>query len=106
MGRLSGSVLASNDIDKVSATMKSASWADEVVVFDALSTDGTRKIAKECSSVVQACIALNAHLKPQRNYFTELYIKYTRWYPNYRQSTLLSNGCMCIIFHLCMMGTY
>ena len=92
MGELSGSVLASNDIDEVSATMKSASWADEVVVIDALSTDGTRKIAKECSSVVQACIALHAHLKPQRNYFTERCIKYTGWYPNYRQTQLFSKG--------------
>jgi len=139
MKKVSVFILAYNDVEKVSATIKSVSWADEVVVIDSWSTDGTTEIAKELGAnvvqveftgfgelrnkaiqhcqyewifsldsderctpeaakeiraIVQDCNALDVYWTPRRNYFMGRWIKYSGWYPNYRQPQLFRRGCM------------
>jgi glycosyltransferase involved in cell wall biosynthesis len=45
MSRISVYIIAFNEAEKVAATIQSASWADEVVLVDSWSTDGTQEIA-------------------------------------------------------------
>jgi len=143
--------LAYNDVEKVSATIKSASWADEVIVIDSWSTDGTTELAKELGAnvvqveftgfgelrnkaiqhcqyewifsldsdkrctpeaakeiraIVQDCNALDVYWTPRRNYFMGRWIKYSGWYPNYRQLQLYRKGCMSYAFFSGTRGLY
>jgi len=45
-------IIAFNEAEKVRATIESASWADEVIVVDSHSTDGTQTIATELGARV------------------------------------------------------
>jgi len=46
MPTLSVYIIAFNEADKIEAALKSVTWADEVVVADSFSTDGTVEIAR------------------------------------------------------------
>ncbi|MDP1655956.1 MAG: glycosyltransferase family 2 protein [Hylemonella sp.] len=45
MSKISVYIIAYNEAEKVAATIESARWADEVIVVDSWSTDGTPEIA-------------------------------------------------------------
>jgi glycosyltransferase involved in cell wall biosynthesis len=45
MSKISVYIIAFNEAEKVAATIESAKWADEVIVVDSWSTDGTPEIA-------------------------------------------------------------
>ena len=46
MARISVYIIAYNEADKIEAALKSVTWADEIVVADSFSTDGTQQIAQ------------------------------------------------------------
>jgi len=46
MARISVYIIAYNEADKIEAALQSAAWADEIVVADSNSTDGTLEIAR------------------------------------------------------------
>ena len=46
MARISVYIIAYNEADKIEAALKSVTWADEIVVADSYSTDGTGDIAR------------------------------------------------------------
>ncbi len=45
MGKLSVYTIAFNEAEKIAATLSSVQWADEIIVVDSHSTDGTAEIA-------------------------------------------------------------
>lgn len=45
MSKISIYIIAFNEAEKVAATIESAAWADEIIVVDSYSTDGTAEIA-------------------------------------------------------------
>ena len=47
MARLSVYIIAYNEADKIEAALKSVAWADEIVVADSFSTDGTAELARQ-----------------------------------------------------------
>lgn len=47
MARISVYIIAYNEADKIEAALKSVTWADEIVVADSFSTDGTVEIARK-----------------------------------------------------------
>ena len=47
MARISVYIIAYNEADKIEAALKSVVWADEIVVADSFSTDGTPEIARK-----------------------------------------------------------
>jgi signal transduction histidine kinase len=65
MSRVSVYIIAYNEAEKVRATVESALWADEVIVVDSWSTDGTAEIAASLGArVVQVFAnALNNAVK-------------------------------------------
>ena len=50
--QLSVYILAYNEEAKISDTIKSVTWADEIVVIDSFSTDRTVEISKELGAKV------------------------------------------------------
>ena len=139
MNKISVYVIAYNEAEKLAATLQSVAWADEVLVIDSHSTDGTAAIAESFgATVVQvefkgfgdlrnqaiaACahpwifsldaderctpaaqteiLALlqseptaDAYFVPRRNFFMGRWIRYSGWYPNYRQPQLFRKGAM------------
>lgn len=52
MSKISVYIIAFNEVDKVAATIESARWADEVIVVDSWSTDGTPEIATKLGARV------------------------------------------------------
>jgi glycosyltransferase involved in cell wall biosynthesis len=46
MARISVYIIAYNEADKIEAALRSVTWADEIVVADSHSTDGTAEIAR------------------------------------------------------------
>jgi glycosyltransferase involved in cell wall biosynthesis len=52
MSKISVYIIAYNEAEKVTATIESVKWADEVVVIDSWSTDGTAAIATELGAKV------------------------------------------------------
>jgi len=52
MSKISVYIIAYNEAEKVAATIDSARWADEIVVVDSWSTDGTPEIASQLGSKV------------------------------------------------------
>ena len=52
MSKISVYIIAFNEAEKVAATIQSALWADEVVLIDSHSTDGTPDIAKNLGARV------------------------------------------------------
>lgn len=47
MARLSVYIIAYNEADKIEAALRSVAWADEIVVADSFSSDGTAEIARQ-----------------------------------------------------------
>ncbi len=52
MSKISVYIIAYNEAEKVAATIESAKWADEVIVVDSYSTDGTSEIAEQLGARV------------------------------------------------------
>ena len=46
MPRISAYIIAFNEAEKIEAALRSLSWADEIVVADSFSTDGTVAICE------------------------------------------------------------
>tara|TARA_B100000795_G_C22781286_1_gene432414 strand:+ start:1132 stop:1923 length:792 start_codon:yes stop_codon:yes gene_type:complete len=131
-------IIAFNEAEKIRDCINSVLWADEIVLADSHSTDGTTEIAqglgakvvhipfdgygslrnqaiKHCSGdwifsldSDERCTVevrdevlkliehppLDIYLVPRKNYFMGKWIKYSGWYPNYRQPQLFKNGKM------------
>jgi len=52
MSKLSVIILTKNEEENISDCIKSASWADEIILFDSGSTDNTKKIAESLGAIV------------------------------------------------------
>src|SRR5450830_193326 len=52
MRKISVYIIAYNEAEKVAAAIESASWADEVILVDSWSTDGTPEIASRLGAKV------------------------------------------------------
>ena len=52
MAKISVYIIAFNEAEKVAASIKSVSWADEIVLVDSWSTDGTAEIATKMGAKV------------------------------------------------------
>jgi glycosyltransferase involved in cell wall biosynthesis len=52
MSKISVYIIAYNEAEKVAATIESAAWADEIVLVDSWSTDGTPEIAARLGAKV------------------------------------------------------
>jgi glycosyltransferase involved in cell wall biosynthesis len=52
MARISVYIIAYNEADKIEAALASVTWADEIVVADSFSTDGTADIARRYTNRV------------------------------------------------------
>ena len=131
-------IIAFNEVDKIEDCIKSVLWADEIIVADSNSTDGTIEVAESLGAkVVQIPFTGFGELRnkalsyctkdwilsldsderctekvkdeilalldnplvdiykiPRRNYFMGRWIKYSGWYPNYRQPQLFRAGKM------------
>jgi len=131
-------VIAYNEKDKIVECINSVKWADEIILADSYSTDGTSEIAKKMGVIVhqikfngfgdlrnqaiakcsnewilsidsdERCTPeVEKEIKtlilqdkydifkiPRRNFFMGKWIKYSGWYPNYRQPQLFKKGAM------------
>ena len=56
MTKVSAYIIAFNEADKIADAVKSVSWADEVLVLDSHSTDGTASIAAEHGAEVRQLV--------------------------------------------------
>ena len=136
--KISAYIIAFNEVDKIRDCINSVLWADEIIVADSHSTDGTTQIAEELGAEVihipfngygdlrnkaishcsgewifsldsdERCteqvrdeiISLlknplyDIYKVPRRNFFMGKWIKYSGWYPNFRQPQLFKNGTM------------
>ncbi len=54
----------------------------------------TPEVAAEIRSIIQDPNALDAYWTPRRNFFMGRWIRYSGWYPNYRQPQLFQKGRM------------
>ena len=54
----------------------------------------TPAVERELRAVTQSADALDAYWMPRRNYFMGRWIRYSGWYPNYRQPQLFRKGRM------------
>jgi len=139
MSKLSVFILAYNEETKIRAAIESVLWADEIVIVDSESTDGTLEIARQYrvrleqvpfegfgklrNQAVSTCLnewifsldaderctpevrdeilaiindpnAADAYYVPRRNYFMGRWIRYSGWYPDYRQPQLFRRGAI------------
>ena len=136
--KISVYIIAFNEVEKIRDCINSVLWADEIIVADSYSTDGTTEIANEMGAIViqipfngygdlrnkaithctgdwilsldsdERCtkevrdeiqkIVFNKSCEiykiPRKNYFMGKFIKYSGWYPNYRQPQLFKKGKM------------
>ena len=136
--KISVYIIAFNEVDKIRDCINTVLWADEIIVADSFSTDGTTEIAKElganvvhipfigygdlrnkaishckgewifsldsderCTEEVRDEIlalienaSLDIYRVPRKNFFMGQWIKYSGWYPNFRQPQLFKNGKM------------
>jgi len=135
---LSVYIITLNEAEKISDCIKSVLWADEIIVVDSNSTDGTIEIAKKLGAKVinipfngfgdlrnkaiaccknkwilsldsdERCTEnvrdeilslihdapLDIYRIPRKNFFMGKWIRFSGWYPNYRQPQLFKNGKM------------
>ena len=139
MPTISVYIIAFNEAEKIREAIATALWADEIVLVDSHSTDGTQAIAESlgarvvqvafrgfgdlrnqalahCSSewifsldaderctpevrdevlqLIASPAALDVYQVPRRNYFMGRWIRYSGWYPNFRQPQLFRRGTM------------
>ena len=119
MQKISAYILTFNEAEKIKAAVESVLWADEVVVADSSSTDGTIEIAASLGArVVQVPFSLDADERcteavrdeilgllagspshdvyrvRRRNYLMGRWIRGSGWYPNFRQPQLFRKGSM------------
>jgi len=131
-------IIAFNEAEKIRDCINSVLWADEIILADSHSTDGTSEIAAElgakvvhipfngygslrneaishcsgdwifsldsderCTTEVRDEIielvrnsSLEIYRIPRKNFFMGKWIKYSGWYPNYRQPQLFRKGKM------------
>lgn len=131
-------IITFNEAEKISDCIKSVLWADEIIVADSNSTDGTIDIAKKLGAKVvnipfngfgdlrnkaithckykwilsldsdERCTEnvrdeileliqdapLDIYRIPRKNFFMGKWIRFSGWYPNYRQPQLFKNGQM------------
>jgi len=136
--KISVYIIAYNESEKIHDCISSVLWADEILLVDSHSTDGTTQIAldlgakvihipfegygdlrnqaiKNCSGdwifsldsdercTSEVCneilnlinnAPLDIYRVPRKNYFMGKWIKYSGWYPNFRQPQLFKNGKM------------
>tara|TARA_B110000008_G_C16969984_1_gene563535 strand:+ start:3083 stop:3874 length:792 start_codon:yes stop_codon:yes gene_type:complete len=136
--KLSVYIIAFNESEKITDCINSVLWADEIIVADSYSTDGTTEIAinlgakvfhidfdgygnlrnnaikhctgdwifsldsdERCTPEVRDEIftliddaPLDIYRIPRKNFFMGKWIKYSGWYPNFRQPQLFKNGKM------------
>lgn len=137
--KLSVYIIAFNEIEKIEEAIQSVSWADEVLVVDSYSTDGTTEKAmslgarvehvefsgygdlrnqaielctyewifsldaderctdearQEIQSLINDESSADVFFVPRRNFFMGKWIRYSGWYPNYRQPQLFRKGSM------------
>ena len=137
--KISAYVIAYNEVDKIAAAIESIQWADEIVLVDSHSTDGTTELAEmlgagvvhvkfegygplrnqaikacqhewvfsldaderctpeardEIKSIINSPDSLDAYFVPRRNLFMGKWIRYSGWYPNYRQPQLFRKTAM------------
>ena len=136
--KISAYIIAYNEAEKIRDCINSVLWADEIIVADSHSTDGTSEIAEELGAKVvhiefdgygklrnqaishctgdwvfsldsdERCTVevrdeilalienapLDIYRVPRKNYFMGKWIKYSGWYPNFRQPQLFKNGKM------------
>ncbi|MDM8539103.1 glycosyltransferase family 2 protein [Desulfobacterales bacterium HSG17] len=139
MNKISAYIIAYNESEKIEAAINSVKWADEIIVADSNSTDGTTDIAKsmgakvvqipfkgfgdlrnqaieachyewifsldsderctqdvyeEIVKIVKSDNPLDAYYVPRKNFFMGKWIKYSGYYPDYRQPQLFRKGIM------------
>ena len=136
--KISVYIIAFNEVDKIRDCINSVIWADEIIVADSYSSDGTTEIAEELGAKVvqikfngygdlrnqaisfcsgdwifsldsdERCTLLardeilnvidnpvfDIYRIPRKNFFMGSWIKFSGWYPNYRQPQLFRNGKM------------
>jgi glycosyltransferase involved in cell wall biosynthesis len=136
--KISVYIIAFNEAEKIRECINSVLWADEIIVADSYSTDGTTEIAKDLGATViqipfrgygdlrnqalrycnfdwilsidsdERCTPevrdeiselikkpkFDIYRIPRRNFFMGKWIKYSGWYPNFRQPQLFKNGIM------------
>jgi len=138
MPKVSAYIMTYNEAAKIEEAVKSVLWADEIIVADSNSTDGTAEIAErlgakvvnipfktfgqirndaiaacqhewifsldaderctpaaqqEILATVQAPTA-DAYYVPRRNWFMGRWLKYSGYYPDYRQPQLFRKGAL------------
>jgi len=136
--KISAYVIAFNEAEKIADCIKTLQWADEIILVDSHSTDGTSEIAekhgakvyhvefegygdlrnkaisfcshdwifsldsderctKEVRDEIMSLVNKNdkdIYFVPRRNFFMGSWIKYSGWYPNYRQPQLFRKNKM------------
>jgi len=136
--KISVYIIAFNEVEKISDCINSVLWADEIIVADSHSTDGTTELAiklgakvvhipfngygnlrnqaighcngdwifsldsdERCTIEVKDEIIkiindnkLDIFKIPRKNFFMGRWIKYSGWYPNFRQPQLFKKGKM------------
>jgi len=136
--KISAYIIAYNEIDKIKDCINSVMWADEIILADSHSNDGTTELAKELGAKIvhipfngygdlrneaikhcsfdwifsldsdERCTVevrdeilnliknapLDIYYVPRRNFFMGKWIKYSGWYPNFRQPQLFKKGMM------------
>jgi glycosyltransferase involved in cell wall biosynthesis len=136
--KISVYIIAFNEVEKIRDCINSVLWADEIIVADSNSTDGTTQIALDLGAKVfhipfkgygdlrnkaisycnydwifsldsdERCTVevrdeilqlisnapLDIYKIPRKNFFMGKWIKYSGWYPNFRQPQLFKKGKM------------
>ena len=136
--KISVYIIAFNEVEKIRDCLNTVLWADEIIVIDSHSTDGTTEIAEElgakvihipfngygelrnqaishckgdwifsldsderCTEKVRDEIfdiikseSYDIYRVPRKNFFMGRWIKYSGWYPNFRQPQLFKKGKM------------
>jgi glycosyltransferase involved in cell wall biosynthesis len=131
-------IIAYNEADKIYDCINSVLWADEIILADSNSTDGTSEIAESLGATVvqipfegygdlrnkaieyckydwifsldsdERCTKevykeikaitnkpiYDIYRVPRKNFFMGKWIKFSGWYPNFRQPQLFKNGKM------------
>ena len=136
--KISVYIIAFNESEKIRDCINSILWADEIILADSHSTDGTSEIAAELGAkvvhipfngygdlrnkaIAECCgewilsidsderctievrdeimklidnAPLDIYHIPRRNFFMGRWIRFSGWYPNFRQPQLFKKGKM------------